>query len=54
MDKSTIIQFVIGLCLIGAFIARICFFQSFDSYMKGFKKSEQQSSKKLKNKRNEE
>lgn len=52
MDKSTIIQFVIGLCLIGAFVTRICFFQSFDSYMKDFDKSEPQSSKKLKSKRN--
>ena len=39
MDKSTIIQFVIGLCLIVAFVTRICFFQSFDSYMKDYKKS---------------
>ena len=38
MDKSTIIQLVIGLCLIVAFVTRICFFQSFDSYMKSFKK----------------
>ena len=52
MDKSTIIQFVIGLCLIVAFVTRICFFQSFDSYMKDYKKSEPQSSKKLKSKRN--
>ena len=50
MDKSTIIQFVIGLCLIVAFVTRICFFQSFDSYMKDYKKSEPQSSKKLKTK----
>ena len=52
MDKSTIIQLVIGLCLIGAFVARIWFFQSFDSDMKDFQKSEPQSSKKLNNKRN--
>ena len=54
MDKSTIIQLVIGLCLIVAFVTRICFFQSFDSYMKDFDKSEPQSSKKLKSKRNGE
>ena len=50
MDKSMIIQLVIGLCLIVAFVTRICFFQSFDSYMKDYKKSEPQSSKKLKTK----